>query len=168
MNKIFKKIPNDGFSLVEILVAITIIVVALVALSGFNIYSIYIASLTREELLADHLAVEAMEAVRSFRNSTDWDTDGIGSLTVGDSYHPYFVIDTASSSWQMATGTDSINQYERSVVFDNVSRSTSTDDIHTNYDPLYDDPKTRKVSINVSWGENSSTTIISYITSWFQ
>ena len=163
-----KKLKNlFGFSIVETMVAISLAMVALVSISSFILFSIYAANRNKQVSLADHLAIEAMEAVRSFRNQRDWSSNGIGSLSTGDDYYPWIMTDTASSSWQLSPGQQNIDNFVRWISFEPVSRATSTDDIQDVYDPADDDPYTRKVTVYVT-RDNATTTIVSYITRWIE
>lgn len=147
--------------------AISLAMLALVGISSFILFMIHAANKNKEVSLADHLAVEAMEAVRSFRNDRVWASDGIGALSTSTDYYPRLIIGTASSSWQLFGGRQNIDGYTRWVVFEPVSRATSTGNIHEIYDPIYDDPKTREVNVYISRNSGTST-IVSYITSWLE
>ena len=108
---------------------------------------------------------ETMEAVRNFRDNTTWDTDGLGTLTAGTDYYPEIVTVGTTTKWTMTAGTESIGDFTRKVVFDDVSRDTISYDIESTYNVLNDDPDTKKVTATLSWG-NRSVEIISYLTNW--
>lgn len=167
MNNKYKNFFQEGFTLMEIMVSIALVAGALVALSSFNIYSLYAANQTQKTALADHLAVEAMEAIRSFRNNNDWSTAGIGSLTVGADYYPSLIVGAGFVDWDMVSGIENIDGYTRRVVFEPVSRDILDEHIESVYDILNDDPDTRKVTVYVGW-DGKTRTIVSYITSWIQ
>ena len=156
-----------GFSIVEVMVVISLAMVAFVGIASFNLYMIFAANKNKEVSLADHLAVEAMEAVRSYRNANTWSIDGIGVLNTDTNYYPVLLSDTASSSWQMYEGMQVIEGFNRYMVFESVSRATSTDHIHQVYEAAYDDPNTRKVTVYVGRGSSTST-VAAYITSWLE
>ena len=79
ISKIFKK---EGFTLVETLVAISILLIAVVgpiSIIGDALHRLYYA---RDEMIAISLAQEGIEAVRQYRDSnmlagTPWDMSGI-------------------------------------------------------------------------------------------
>lgn len=161
--KIWVDKTEKGTSIIEILVVIAIIGIALVSLLGLATFSLKASTLIKETSQAKGLAVEAMEALRSFRDGTTWGTDGIGALNTGINYYPVKSTDTPPR-WQLNLGEENINGFTRKVVFDNVSRDAA-DNIETTYNPANDDPETRKVTVTVSW-EDKKVEIVTYLTNW--
>jgi uncharacterized protein (UPF0333 family) len=63
----------------------------------------------------------------------------------------------------MVSGEETIGNFARKIVFENVNRDSSNDDIVTmdgNPDPL-----TKKVKVTVSW-KNNKVEITTYFTNW--
>jgi len=157
---------QKGFTIVEIIVAIAIIVSALGAILGFFSFEAKVAERERMRLKAISLAEEAMEATRNFRNNTTWSSTGIGNLSVGIDYHPA----SSSAGWDIISGIENINEFSRKIVFNKVSRDANSN-IESTYDPnpSNDDPNTRKVIVTISWADREgqmSETIKTYITNW--
>jgi len=160
---------NKGISIIEILIVIALIIIALTCLLDLVTYSLKISTSIKETFIANNLAQEAMEAVRNFRDGTDWDTDGLrdyilGAATSSDPYHPE--LDTAFSppKWRLTADAETINSYTRKVVFEKVSRDTN-DNIEEIYNPDNDDSNTRKVIVTVSW-QDKEVKLVTYLTNW--
>lgn len=156
-------IGNKGFSVIEIIVAVFIIVVTLVSFLGIVTFSLKSSRLVIKVNEANFLAEEIMEAIRGFRDSTDWDTDGLGTLVTGADYH-LSLTGTSPPSWTIVSGGEFVNNFNRKVVFERVSRDLSKN-IEDVYNPGNDDPSTRKATIIVSWA-NKKAKIITYFTNW--
>ncbi len=155
---------SKGVFIIEVLIAVAIITIALVSLLSLAAFSLKISSLLEKTIQANNLAQEAIEAVRSFRDGTDWDVDGLANFGTGD-YH--LELDTVSdpAEWTLSLGTETINNFTRKIVFEKVSRNSSTNNIEDPYNPGNDDPDTRKIIVNVSW-EDKEVEIITYLTNW--
>ena len=153
-----------GFSLVEVLVAVTIITASVLGIMG--IYSIYIKNsyLNTPSIQAAYLADEGVEAVKSLRDF-GW-TSNINNLVIGDTYYLYF--NTALSRWQATTTNTLIDGvFDRSFVLSSARRNSS-DDLVAAGGSI--DANTRLVTVTVSWvGSNvtSTKTLNSYITNLF-
>lgn len=159
---LFGNKSNRGVLIIEILISITIITIALVSLLSLAVFSLKASTITKQTLRANGLGQEAVEAVRSFRDRTDWDVDGLGTFT-GDS-NPYELNAFPPYVWELSLGTETIGIFTRKIVFEKVSRS-STDNIEDPYNPVNDDPDTRKVIVTVSW-EDKEVEITTYFTNW--
>jgi len=155
---------NKGISIVEILVIIAIIGIAFASLLGLATFSLRASTSIKETTRANSLAQEAIEAVRNFRDGTNWDTDGLRTLTTGIIYHPEKSTDTPPK-WQLIQGEETVGGFTRKVVFENVSRDTTNYNIVENGGE--NDPDTKKVTVTVSWG-NKKVEIITYLTNWKQ
>ena len=160
-------INNKGVTLVEVMVAIFVISVALISLLNVASVSVGILNNVRQSDRANLMVKEAQEAVRSFRNNTTWDTDGLGILSVGVNYYPELVTLNGSSDWNLNLGSELVGNFTRTIVIENVSRNSIFDDIDEVYVALNDDPETKKVIANVSWG-NKEVELITYLTNWKQ
>lgn len=137
---------NKGILIIEVLISITIIAIALVSLLSLAVLSLRISSLTEKTLQAKNLAQETVEAVRSFRDRTDWDVNGLASLSAGSGnlYYPEL---NAVPEWMIIPGVETINGFMRKIVFEEIS------------------PNSRKVIVTVSW-EDKEVEIITYFTNW--
>lgn len=160
---------KKGISIIEILLAISILSIAFIALLGVGAYSLRISSLLERTELANSLVQEAIEATRSFRGGTTWATNGLGAITTGISHPHYPVLNmgTNPSSWTLPEGTQTINGFSRKMVFDNVSRDPTTSAIENVYNPTHNDPDTKKLTVSVFWGSQKVEVII-YLTNWKQ
>lgn len=135
-----KKNKRLGFALVEILVACSIISVALVAL----VSSVYAATeLSRrsvENIQAGFLLEEGAEVTKIIRDN-GW--SGISSLTIGTNYYPTF----SSNIWSLSTTPNTLGIFTRTVVIDNVYRDLN-DDIASSGTL---DTGMRKVTETITW-----------------
>ncbi len=139
-----------GFSLVEVLVAISIILVFLTALIGtYNLY-LRIAFENSDVAKAAYLAEEGIEAVKLLRD-TSWD-EKILTLSMGTPYYIGF----SSGTWQtIATPSYVDSLFERVVIINNVYRDGNSD-IVTSGGTL--DENIKKVTARVSWFHRGATT----------
>jgi type II secretory pathway pseudopilin PulG len=163
INKILKN--KKGISVVEILIVVVIISVGLVALLNATTSSLKFSRLMKENDQAKELAQEALEAVRSFRDGTDWEIDGLGFLPLG-TYHPEQTTDSPPK-WALFTNEGTVTLgaaiFKRKVVFENVYRdfndniaSSGTEDLNT-----------KKITATVSWDNgNKKVEISTYLTNW--
>ena len=154
---------KKGISIIEILVVIAIIVIALVSILGLATFALRVSTLMKETAQANNLAQEIIETVRNFRDGTDWDTNGLGNLTIGVNYYPRKTADIPPK-WELVLGEETVDAFTRKVVFENVSRDLN-DNIEGIYNPINDDPKTRKVIAVISW-KDKEVEIITYLTDW--
>ena len=151
---------NKGVSIIEILVVIVIINVTLVALLGLAAFSLKNSTLVKETNQADFLVQEAFEAVRNFRDGTEWATDGLGNLSPGI-YHLEKSVDIPPK-WQLISGSEIINGFSREIEIENVHRDSVSHDIVEIGDP---DSETKKVTVTVSW-KDKEVKIATYFTNW--
>jgi len=152
-------------SVIEILVAIFILLVAFSGIAGLLAFSLQISNLNKETIYANFLAQETLDATRNFRDGTSW-SNGLGILAVGDinPYHPATTDDPPNPpKWSMVSGEEIIGNFTRKVVFENVNRDSSNDDIVATDGTL--DPLTKKAKVTVSW-KNNKVEITTYFTNW--
>jgi len=163
----FKHIRKGaGFTIVEIIVVVAVIIAAFTAVLGFFTFEAKVAGRSRMRLQAISFMEEAMEAVRNFRDNTSWSSAGIGSLTVGVDYHPA----SSSAGWDIISGNETINEFTRAIVFNEVSRDANHN-IESAYNPGNDDDDTRKITVTMSWTDrqgSASESLATYITNWRQ
>lgn len=154
---------SKGISLVEVLIGVSIIASAFVAIIGiYTTLSTYsMRALPRVQ--AAMLAEEGIEAVRQLRD--EGFTSKIASLNVDTAYH--LAWSTASSSFIATTNTVPIDStFYRTLVLSDVYRDGSFNIASSG--TL--DPTARKVTVNVSWRDRTSTstyTLESYVFNTF-
>jgi len=154
---------GKGVSIIEILVVIFILVIAFVSILGLLTFSLRISTLLRENTQAINLAQETVEAVRNFRDGTNWDTDGLGILATGVAYHPEKTTDSPPK-WELLLGEEAIGGFSREVVFEEVFRDGNDNIVGTGG---ILDPETKKATVTVSWRDRE-VKIITYFTNWQQ
>ena len=158
------KYNKKGFTIVELMVAIGVIVIVFLTILGFFIFDARVADRSRMRLKSISLAEEAFEAVRNFRNNNSWNVFGIGTLAPGVDYYPA----SSSSGWDIILGDENIDGFVRIIIFDRVSRDIN-DNIENTYNPINDDSETRRVRVVVSWTDRYGPTnesLTTYITNW--
>ena len=128
---------------VEILVAVAIITVSILAAMAVAQKSIYISRQAFHTTQAAFLLEEGAEAVRIFRDNT-W--INISSLTPGANYYPIF----SSNTWTSSSTANTVGIFTRTVSIASVKRDNITKDISS---AGTDDPGTKLVTITVSWPE---------------
>jgi Tfp pilus assembly protein PilV len=144
MKKIFK---NRGFMMVEIMVAVSIITVSILAAMTVAQKSLYVARQAFHTTQAGFLLEEGAEAVRILRDN-DW--NNISSKTPGTNYYPVF----SGGTWTLSTTPSTIGIFTRTVSIVNVNRDNTTKDISV---IGTDDPGTKLITITVSWPEGGAT-----------
>lgn len=152
---------DEGFIFLEIIIAIALVSIVFVTLLGVGFSSLNVSALLQQESQADALAKEEIEAVRAFRDSTalSWGTTGIGSHNTGVDYH--LVLGSNPASWSIITGSETVGNFTRKVVFDRVLRDSNGNIASSGID----DPDTRKVTVQVNFGSKIYE-IITYLTNW--
>lgn len=158
MNNLNKN-SSPGLTLVEVLIATSIILAFLLALFGVHNLYLKTAFSNGEVIKATELAEESLEVMRFLRDSS-WDAN-IASLSLGVNYGLVFDLGT----WQATTTNIWVgDSFERTVVLSEVYRDASGD-ITPGGGTL--DPGTLLVVSNVSWSRNGATTtksISTYLT----
>ncbi len=148
---------------VEVLVAISIISVSILAMTAVAQKSIYVSSQAFHSTQADFLLEEGVEAVRIVRDNA-W--SNISSLTSGTTYYPKF----SSGTWSLTTTSSDgvVGIFARSLTIANVNRDNTTKDIVTSGGTV--DNGTKLVTVTVSWKEGGvlvSKTLQFYILNIF-
>lgn len=155
------KIKNNlGFSLIEVLIACSIISLSMFALMETAQKGISVSRNSLIKSQAGLLMEEGAEAVKSIRDNS-W-TD-ISNLNLNTNYYLYF--NTNTKLWTLNTNSTNLSGYiptypiddvyTRSIVLSSVGRD-SDDDIVASGGTI--DPHTKKVTITVSWNSSSGTT----------
>jgi Tfp pilus assembly protein PilV len=162
-----KIIKNRGFLAVEILVAVSIIAVSILAAMAVSQKSIYVSRQAFHMTQAGFLLEEGAEAIRIFRDDNTW----ANFTTIFNTSSTYYIPATISS-WTASLPTTSSgnlidNFFTRTVTLANVNRNSTTQDISSTGT---NDPGTKLVTITVSWPEGGKTitkTLQFYITNIF-
>jgi len=165
---------KKGISIIEILIAIAIIGFTLTSVLGLVSLSLKISTSTEEIVQANALAQETIEAIRNFRDGTEWNTNGLknyieASTTTSEPYHPELDNNFDPPKWILVEGEEIIGDFTRKVVFKKVSRNPLTQNIEPTYNEDNDDSDTRKVEATVSWKNgNKKIKLVTYFTNWKQ
>jgi Tfp pilus assembly protein PilV len=149
-----KIIKNRGFMAVEILVAVSIIAISILAAMTVSQESIYVSRQAFHATQAGFLLEEGGEAVRIFRDDNTW----ANFMTIFNTSSTYYIPATISS-WTaslpiISSGNLIDNFFTRTVTFANVNRNNTTQDISSTGT---NDPGTKLVTITVSWPEGGNT-----------
>ncbi|HEA84635.1 MAG TPA: hypothetical protein ENI04_01480 [Candidatus Wildermuthbacteria bacterium] len=163
---------KDGVTVVEIMVAVSILTIALGGILALASFSFVSTDLASQNLQASALAKGTIEALRNYRDGIAWDNDdagneydGLGVLSVGVQYYPEISGD-AIPRWKFIQGVETTGIFERSVVFENVERDVL--DTITESGGVVD-LNTKKATVIVSWeerGRTHSVDLVSYFTNW--
>ena len=156
-----------AFSLVEVMVAITIILVAFLALVTLFGNYVRIAASNTNTVQASLLAEEGIEAVRLLRDGGY--SANIGALSNGTNYY----LSWNGSGW-IATTTQVVTDgvYKRSFVLSAVNRDNTTGQIKPAGSGTTLDTNARGVAVTVSWlpvgsSATTSVSVSTYITNIF-
>jgi prepilin-type N-terminal cleavage/methylation domain-containing protein len=149
---------DAGFTLVEMVVAIAIIVLFLSALvAAFNLY-LKIATGNTLGAQAAYLAEEGVESVKVIRDN-GWTTN-IAILSTTTNYYLTF----QSGTWKATTTSSMIDTtFQRTFQLDSVNRDGSSNIAASGTN----DPNTRKVTVTLAWlshGATSTQSISTYLT----
>lgn len=142
------RINKNGIGLVEVVIGAAIITFSIAGLVAvFNLYLGKTVNLT-DDIKAEFLAKEGVEAFISMRNRG---FVNISNITSGEAKYLQF----SGNSW--ATTTQNIyvdGKFERKFVVENVLRDAN-DNISASGTL---DPNSRKITVDVSWLKNEATT----------
>lgn len=159
-----KNSKKKGLSLVEVLVASSIIIIFFLALVG--IYNTYlkISRTNIYSIKAAFLAEEGIEAIKSLRDLS-WNNNIAPLSTNSDLY-----LEFSGGRWvSTTTNLYTDGMFERKVNITEVNRDPSNGDIVTSGGIL--DTGTRLVTVTVSWPYKNSTSsrvVATYITNMFR
>lgn len=176
MNRI-KRSSEKGLTLIETLVAITILTVAIVAPMSLTIQSLAASYYARDQVVAFHLAQEAIESVRAARDANilkialaevDVSCSPV-SILCGIPIDTDFTVDTRDNSMTVCTGvcpnlqTDgNLYGYETGWVDTNIRRT-----VHASYTPGASDEITLNVTVYWQSGNKTRTfTLSSQLYRW--
>lgn len=155
VRSVFRK--EKGIGLLEILIASIVIVIGLLAIISFLIFSRGITFRVARSTEATSFAEEAIEAVRSMRDES-W-----SSVSTPGTYYP----EIAGNKWTLSIADPGPlnNLYTRIVVIEDVLRDAN-DDISSSG---ANDTNTKKVTATVVWQESSNNrqvVLTTYITNF--
>ncbi len=159
---IFRKTHTSGLSLVEVIIATSIILIFATAAIGVHTMYTKVSSSNVDLVKAAYLAEEGIEAVKLLR-ATSWDSN-ITPLSLGTPYYLEFV----GGVWRTTTTPGVIDsRFERKIILSAVSRNSSSDIVSSGGTT---DQNARKITATVSWSDRGATTtkaIDAYITNFF-
>ena len=160
----FYKQGNKGFSLIEVLIACTILSLSVLSLISASTKGLQVSRQALRQTQVAYLLEEGGEAVKSIRNDA-W--SNISGLTNGTTY--YISFNTGTNKWTTSTTPNTIDSiFTRTVVISAVNRD-SNDDIVTSGGTL--DSLTKKVTVTVTYtlpdNISSSKTLSFYISDIF-
>lgn len=161
---------QSGVSAIEILVVSSIIAITLTGLLGVINFSLKSPTLLKETVRANLLAQEAMEALRAFRDSTDWMIGGLGALNVkteiaDNPYYPKIDSTLGSPRWVLLEGEEETSNFVRKIIFEKVFRDEDGNIAEFGVE----DSGTKKATAIVSWESrwgNRSVELTTYLTDW--
>jgi Tfp pilus assembly protein PilV len=136
-----------GFMMVEIMVAVSLVTISMLAAMSVAQKSVYVSRQAFHATQASFLLEEGAEAVRILRDNA-W--TNISGLTTGANYYPTF----AGGAWTLSSTANTVGIFTRKVSIASVNRDNTTKDISgagTN------DPNTKLVTVTVSWLEGGVT-----------
>ena len=141
---------------IEVLVAASIITVSILAMTAVAQKSVFVSRQSFHTTQSSFLLEEGAEIVRILRDN-GW--SNISALTSATDYYPTF----SGGAWTLSTTPNAVGIFTRTVRVAFVNRNSSTDDIS---DMGTDDPKTKLITVTVSWLEGTTTvtkTLLFYI-----
>jgi len=139
---------SKGASLIELLIAIAIITTTLVSLLAVFGFSLGIAIEKKHLYQANFLAKETMEGVRNFRDNTEWNENGLGTLNTMTIYN--LNKQGSPPKWTLAQGEKTINGFTQEIIFEDVYRDSNDNII---YQGGILDLDTKKVKASIIWTE---------------
>jgi len=161
---------QKGQILVESLIAIAVAAIIL-SLSAYFIQSGSQGERrSQDKFIASQLAQETFEATKVI-SEADWNDIWYDSdYSIGSSLAYY--LKNNAGDWILTTNIDDQaividgKSYQRSLVFYNVSRDTSTKNIELTYVQSRNDASTRKVIVSITGEQMANTNWTFYLTRW--
>jgi len=129
---------QDGFSLIEVILASAVFVLLVTAFTGAYLYGEESTALSGNRMRANLIAEEGLEAVRNIRDA------GFGNLS--DGTHGLAV---SGNQWAFSGSRDTVDIFTRQITVSSV------------------DAKRKKVTSEVSWQQNAQRTGIVSLTTRF-
>jgi Tfp pilus assembly protein PilV len=147
MRTFFRKNNQKGFLSVEIMIAVSIIVVVILVALSVAEKSIKVSRLNLRSVQAAFLLEEGAEATHLLRDNA-W--TNISSLSPAATYYPFF----SGGTWVLSGTPTQIGIFTRTVTIVNVNRDNITNDIAVSG---IDDPGTKLVTVTVFWNDGETT-----------
>ncbi len=150
---------KDGFSLVELLVAISFVSVIITAILTMNTFNASLWKANEDKTKAYFYASESLEAMKLI----NW-----SSLVNGD-YH----LVLQNNAWTLVSGNETLeNKYIRNINISSVQRQSSTNG-HIYGDIVasgFIDPDTKKITATITWpdrkGNIKTLSLDNYLSRW--
>ncbi len=145
-----------GFTLLEMIVSLGFIAILLAGASEVFYLSLNIVDRSRQYTTAELLAHDLLELVVSKRNE-DWN-----SMVAGE----YYFVDDPVEGITFATGTETIDEFTRSVFITEVQRNGSGNIVESGGTV---DSDTFKVEAVVTWSDrfaDREIRLVEYLTNW--
>jgi type II secretory pathway pseudopilin PulG len=158
------KEKRKGYILLDVILAVSVISIALVVLLNTVGSALNLSNSNKKILQADALIREELEALRAYRDGTTWGPN-LGAVSTGVAYHLFLDTSANPVKWNLVQGSETVDGFTRQLVFDNVSRDTSTHDIQATYNPVNRDANTLKATATVSI-TGKTWQVVTYLTNW--
>ena len=159
---------KNGFTLVEILIAIGLTALFLPALVFVFSLSLKSAGQGESYTQAYTIAQQQMEAIYYLKENDSgwkWEGESINNTIDGNDYYQPSL--QADGSWNLGFKTDSPKEMDGHTATVKILRVYRDDDLNITEDTSWDiDDYTRKVIVNVAWKENGIPTeidLVSYV-----
>ena len=155
----FRKKENQGFSLVELLVAISFVSVIITAILTMNAFNASLWKANEDKTKAYFYATESLEAMKLI----SW-----SSLANGD-YH----LVLQNNAWTLVNGNETLeNKYTRNINVSSVQREFNTNG-HVYGDIVesgFVDPDSKKITTTITWpdkkGNIQTLSLDNYLSRW--
>ncbi len=149
---------RKGFGLVEIIIASSIVSVALISLVSVFVLSYRLTVRSGEIVRANFIAEEGIEAMHFLRDN-GW-TPTLKNLTSGTNY--YLSLNTTTGVWSIGTTNPGLldNTFKRVITVQSVMRNGS-DNIVSSGGTV--DINTLKITATVTWGSGNSIAVDTYL-----
>ncbi len=140
---------QNGFTLIDVIVAIFIMAVALMAIIGLANYALTTAAVSKDRVIASGLAQEGIEIVRNIRDSQDdWDDWYTNGISTGDYLAQYNNSSLISYS-SLPLRIDSTGHYQ----YSSGNNSIFYRKISITKNPSGSEPNEIKVTAEIKWSE---------------
>ncbi len=159
MGMISKHKIEKGFSVIEVLIASVIVVIAFSSILGLISFFLKTVRVNQNSFRAESLLRTTIEEVRSFKDNTEWSVDGVGVLELEAEYHP----EKISGEWVLVSGREDKQSMTRWVVLHEVNRDSNGDMVSSGGSV---DADTRKVIVTIEAPDNKLFTSSFYVTNW--
>ena len=141
---------NPGFVFLEIVIAAALVSVVFLTLLGIGFSAVRVSTTLQNTAQANSLIKEEIEAVRSFRDGVPWAT--MAGYVDGNPYHAV----VGAEGWTLVAGTETVGTFTRQVV---LSQDAA-------FDPNVSSADVVKVTVIVTWLNNKSLSMATYLTNW--